>query len=125
MRWGSVTGLELVVDGAACYRLTRLAVKDDLTQPLRERLIAWRYRATRSAADQPTLMAYPQTWQDHAEGDPAAPWLAALVSCRWCSSIWVGAAVVAARWGIPVEWTPVAYGLTVAAVAPLLARLEP
>lgn len=119
-----MNGLELVVDAGAVYRLTRLAVKDDLTQPLRERLIRWRYHSTRSAADQPTLLAYPQAWQDHAESDPDAPWLTALVSCRWCSSVWLAALVVAARWGLPVEWTPVGYALTLSAFAPLMARLE-
>lgn len=48
-----------------------------------------------------------------------------LVTCYWCSGMWVGAGVGMARWAVPTLWNPAAWALTVAAAAALLARLEP
>lgn len=52
-------------------------------------------------------------------------WLETLLTCRWCVGIHIGALVTLARWTIPTQWNIVAYGLAIASVAPLLARLEP
>lgn len=48
-----------------------------------------------------------------------------LVTCRWCSGVWIGAGVAASRWLIPDVWNPVAWALTAATAAALLTSLEP
>ncbi len=52
-------------------------------------------------------------------------WWHELVTCRWCSGVWVGAGVAAARWIVPTQWNVAAWALTAASVAALASRLEP
>lgn len=120
-----MTALNLLVDCAATYRLTRLATKDVLTQPARDRIIRWTYR------DHPMLLdaviindTTPAAWQTWAEDDPNPPKLATLITCRWCAGIWIAIAVTALRLTAPRTWRKTAWMLTCSTAAPLLARLE-
>lgn len=86
--------IDLAVDALAAYRLTRLVVEDRIADRPRDAL------TTRSVfADD-------------------------LLSCRWCSGVWVSAVVVAARVTCPRVWAPVGRALALSAVAGLLAGLE-
>lgn len=95
--------IDLVLDGVAAYRLTRLVTTDTITQPVRHRLHA----AVESA-----------------EAGPVVEKLATLVTCPWCVGVWAGFGVTLARqtWR---GWPTVARALTVASAAAWLAQLEP
>lgn len=81
--------LDLAVDAAAAYRLTRLITTDEITHPARS-FVARRW---------------PDSFLDQ------------VINCPWCSSVWVAAAVQAARSTAPRAWAPIARGLAVAAIA--------
>lgn len=93
--------LDLLVDSFACYRLTRLVVEDEITQPLVEHV----GRAIHAGY-----------------GTEAGDWYARLTTCPWCSSVWIGAGVVALRALCPRLWGPVARLLAFSAVAGIIAR---
>lgn len=87
--WGHwSTGWWLVLDALACYRLTRLAQRDSITQPARRWLT------------------------DRFEGP-----LLELASCAWCLSIWIGAAIVLLTYFAPFAWSWPAAFLAFSAVA--------
>lgn len=85
----------LAVDALACYRLTRLAVKDTISDGFRRRL-AGRF-----------------------EGP-----LVTLATCPWCLGVWVAAVVVALTVFAPLWWSYAASGLAFAAVAGYLSDRE-
>lgn len=87
--------LTLLVDAAACFRLTRLIVDDQVTQPLRDRI-----------------------WQQHP---PERGGVGFLISCPYCTSVWAAAVVVVARRAAPRAWQPAAEILALSAVAGELA----
>jgi hypothetical protein len=88
------SGLALVVDALATYRLTRLLIEDEIAAPVRD----W-------------------VWDRH---DPADSKIGYLFTCPWCVSIWAGAAVVVARRVSPTTWEPVARMLTASAVTGMI-----
>lgn len=110
---------EAVVDALACHRLVRLVTADVLTQPLRDRLVAWSYRRKGDEGSEPAT-----GWADYAEVDPDAPRLATLITCRWCAGFYVACAVVAARRLAPVPWSYAARALAASSAAALLAAPE-
>jgi hypothetical protein len=66
-------GLDLALDAVAVHRLTRLIVEDAITKPARD--------------------AVAEASEDH-------PWVRKvdeLVTCWWCTSVWVAAGVVVVR----------------------------
>jgi len=77
----------LVIYALAVARVTGLVVQDSITEPAREWLIGW-------LDDRPAT---------------AGSFLAALIQCPWCTSIWICAAAVPLllAWGD----TPVMIGL--------------
>lgn len=81
--------LDLAVDAAAAYRLTRLVTTDTITAPARQ--------------------AIGERWPDSP--------LDVLVNCPWCSGVWVGAAVQVARLAAPRAWPLIARGLALGAIA--------
>lgn len=113
-----------LVDALATFRLSRLVTADQLTAGQRERIISWAYNrngtrpVTAALIDQGGVGG----WVDHVENDPDAPALAYLITCGWCSSVWVGAGVVLARRWFPRLWGPVAEALALSAVAGLIAE---
>lgn len=115
-----MTPLELLVDAVAGYRLTKLVTDDEITAPIRDRVIETAYR--RAGREYGPVGG--ETWTDVTIVDPAAPKIATLITCRWCAGVWIGAGVVAARRLAPRAWQPLAEALSVAAAAALLAGLE-
>ena len=81
--------LDLAVDAAAAYRLTRLVTTDAITQPARD-----------AVADR-----WPGSHLD------------TLINCPWCTGVWVAAGVQAAALLAPRWWRPTARGLALAAIA--------
>lgn len=92
----------IAVDALACYRLTRLVVKDELTAGMRSRIEHAMHQGTRSA-------------------DVAAK-LSTLIQCPWCSSWWIACGVVAARRFAPRLWDPVAHALAFSAVTGIVSE---
>lgn len=82
----------LVLDALATWRLTRLLIDDSITFWLRKPLVEGR--------------------------GPA--WLADLMTCPWCLSIWIATGVVVAQVLVPGQWIYVAAVLAFSAVAGLL-----
>ena len=85
--------LALLVDALACYRLTRLVTRDEITRPLRAHV---------------------------SSSGPEK--LAALLGCAWCASWWVACAVVVCRRLEPKTWSPVAEALALSAFVGLVAE---
>jgi hypothetical protein len=78
----------LVVYALACTRLTGLVVADDLTEPMRDRIVEWLDRRTRRKLAQK---------------------LALLITCFWCSGMWVwlfAAPLIWFHWANPVLLIP-------------------
>jgi hypothetical protein len=108
---------ELVVDGLATYRLTRLATADVISEPARQAVLRHVGAEPPPGADDPTA-------QEVVEALDRPPRLATLVTCRWCAGIWIAGGVAAMRRLAPSAWDPAARGLALAATAVLLARFE-
>jgi len=107
-----------IVDALAIARLTRLVTSDVITEPARERLVCWTYRRHGDEGEAPAT-----GWVDFSGADPDAPKLAKLVTCPWCVSVYLGAAVVVLRRWLP-GWHLIARGLAASEVAGLLAGHE-
>lgn len=82
----------LVLDALATWRLTRLLIDDSITYRLRRPLVEGR--------------------------GPA--WLADLMTCPWCLSIWIAILVVVAQTLVPGQWIYAAAVLAFSGVAGLL-----
>lgn len=121
--------IRLLVDAVACYRLTRLVTADTITDPFREAVIAWAYvsdpEREEALPDRPAVITAsgPDAWQQIVHIDVDPPKLATLVTCRWCSGIWValGIVFIARRFR---GWPAFADALACSAAAALLAGLE-
>lgn len=110
--------LELVVDGLAAYRLTRLATADIISEPWRRSVV------DRLVANGDEPPADGDTAQDVVDAMTEPPRLARLITCRWCAGMWIAAGVVGARTLAPRAWSPVARTLALSAAATLIARAE-
>lgn len=111
----------LVVDALAAYRLTRLVTSDRIADAPRDAVVLWAYsRAGRGLTIEGD--ASPGAWSEAVAQDPDPPKLAYLVTCPWCSSWWIGLAVVAMRRLAPRWWAPMAEALALSAVAGLVAE---
>ena len=109
--------MDLVIDGLATYRLTRLATADVISEPARQAVLR------RVGAEPPPGQEDP-TAQEVVESLKDPPRIATLVTCRWCAGIWIAAGVTIARAVVPRAWEPVSRGLALSAGAVLLSRLE-
>lgn len=89
-----MTMMDDVKDVLAIYRLTRLVIADEITQPIRDKV-----------------------WEKHP---PEATKIGYLFTCPWCASIWVGVGVAAARKIAPAAWSFAATALAGSAVAGLI-----
>lgn len=110
----------LVVDALAAYRLTRLVTADTITEGPRDAIVRWAYRR----AGRPFMADGDVSWSEIAMADDDPPKLATLITCRWCTGVWVAAGVVVAREVAPRWWRPVRDGLAIASAAALVAGLE-
>jgi hypothetical protein len=114
-----VTGLEAAVAALAVYRLTLLVTADTVTEPWREQVIRRaneRKHGPRSEVAEGSL-----AWDSWAATDPH--WLAALVDCPWCASMWLAAPVTVASywWAGTAAWWAVCGTLAGSAAAGYLA----
>lgn len=126
--------LELVIDCAAAYRLTKLVTDDSITQEPRDAIIRWAYRRKigpwpievdgTSTAQEAIDRRPPGTWQDVVAADADPPKLAELITCRWCAGMYVAAGIVAVSRLAPRTWRPLARLLALSAAAAWLARIE-
>lgn len=127
----AVAAADAVTDALATARLARLVTADDITEPLRERIIRAAYRSrppvtittdgatvTIAAGDGGT------DWVTVADLDEDPPAVVTLLRCRWCVSVWLGFGVVVARRVAPRAWGPVARALAFSQVAGVVAALE-
>lgn len=110
--------IPLLLDFLSAYRITRLITADTILDGPRDALVRRAYRRPgfRPGADEDAVT--------YAMGDPNAPPLATLVTCRFCASVWIGFAVVIARRRFPRQWAPIAEALALSAGAALIAGLE-
>lgn len=83
-----------VKDALAVYRLTRLVIADEITAGVRDKI-----------------------WETHP---PETSKIGYLFTCPWCTSIWVGFAVAAARKIAPAAWDLASTALAGSAVAGLI-----
>lgn len=122
------TWLEVALDCAAAYRLTKLLTDDVVTQAARSRFVQAAYvgagQEGRARAAMREAGYDRDEWDRYARDDPDAPKLATLATCRWCAGMYVAGAVTAARLLWPAGWRWAARGLTAAAASALLAGLE-
>lgn len=89
-----MTVAELAIRGLATYRLSRLVVEDEITEPLREKI-----------------------WKKH----PPTTRLGYLITCYWCSSIYAASALEISRIIAPKTTQRVETVLALSAVAGIVA----
>jgi hypothetical protein len=99
----------LALDGLAVFRLTRLLISDTITAPVRERLYGRRPGVTRDMGGERIMVA-------------ARPRLAEFLSCPWCVSPWLAAAVTACQALAPAVWLYPSCVLAFSAMAGLLSE---
>ncbi len=87
--------LDFLIDALATHRLTKLVIDDKITEDAREKVF-------------------------HKYGEPHESKVSYLVTCPWCSSIWIGLGVVAARTIAPRAWRPLSYALAFSTVTGLI-----
>lgn len=80
----------------AVARLTRLVTEDVVFQPFRRWVICHRPAPTPQQSDNDHLPD-----QDESRDED---WLVYLVHCRWCTSIWISAAVTPVVYNWPGAW---------------------
>lgn len=110
--------VDLAVDALAVYRLTVLVTEDYLTRDLRELVIRGAYLRAGEIGHLNKLDG--RAVGELPEDDEAPPKLAKLVTCPWCSSVWLAAGVVAVSRVAPRQWRYVARGLAFSAVAGII-----
>lgn len=134
----------VVVDAAAVARLTRLITTDGILGPWRDRwLRRWpadghpipdpaptyrhvsghRMLANRRRPDVRIRAELDETTGDEILVYDEHTKLGELITCPWCVSVYVAAAVVAARRLAPGVWDPVARGLAASLAAGLAAEV--
>jgi hypothetical protein len=93
-----VRTVDLAVDGLAVFRLTRLLTEDELLAPVREYI-----------------------WKNHS---PEETKIGYFITCPWCTSIWIGGGVVAARTLAPRTWDRAARALSFSAAAGIISQIS-
>jgi len=109
-----------VVDMLATARLARLIHADGITKPFR----AWAFTRAYGGHRPSTVpdQVPPEQWPAADRDDP--PFVAGVLSCRWCVSVWIAFGVVAVRRCAPRVWDPVARALAASYVTGWLAEHE-
>ncbi len=97
----------IVLNALATYRLARLVTEDTIMEPFRRRLYGH--------------VARPFTVAEQELQIAARPRVAVFITCPWCVSIWIAAAVVALQALVPGQWSYAAAGLAFSAAAGLIA----
>lgn len=112
-----VAAADAVVDALAVARLTRLVTKDIVTAQFRDAVIAASY-------GDPGKRIPELSWSETVTLDDDPPKLATLITCPWCSSVYVAAGVFLARRFVPRVWAPVAASLAMSQVAGMIANVD-
>ncbi len=86
---------EDIIDALAVHRLTKLVVDDEIARPAREKIF-------------------------HKFGKPHESKISYLITCPWCSSMWIGCGVVAVKAVAPKAWRPLAFALALSSVTGLI-----
>lgn len=117
--------IDLATDALATFRITRLISRDAITAPLRDSLIRHLYAERGDSAALRLAPAADVDWTERAKEDgELAPFLARLVTCGWCSGMYVAFGVMAARLIAPKVWQPISTALACASAAGLLSTAE-
>lgn len=117
---------ELIVNGLAAYRVTRLVTRDTITRRLREHALALIYAGAEQVRDGDGRLIEFGSLVDRVEWErDDAPKLAVLLLCPWCVGVWVGFGVMVLRRVMPRVWSPIAEGLALGALAALVEKGEP
>lgn len=98
----------------ATFRLTRLLIKDKIIEPWRDRAQI-RFESAWLAKDPAGRKPDPDKWLS-----PGAYFL----TCPWCVSTWVGAAVTGATWPLHRFPVPILVAIAASGVTGLLATVE-
>jgi hypothetical protein len=77
------------------------------------------FRVTRLVTTD-TVLSRPREWL-WSKFPPESSWLGYLVSCDWCTGVWVGSTFAVAHTIVPTVTYPIALALALAAVAGILA----
>lgn len=123
-----VPPLDALLLALACYRLTRLVMRDHITHALREHILeplltrSEQHRYQRREPDPDSALGYSNRFVEHYPSrlDQLGGWLAFLVSCPWCLSVWLSGALCGAYATWPDPTRTLCLILAVAAVAGLL-----
>lgn len=117
--------LELAVDALATFRLTRLVVADVLTAEARDAIVEGAYasagRRERAVAEWLPEGEAVGRWAEAVANDPDPPKLATLVTCPWCTGMYLAAGVALARRVAPRPWSALAKVLALSAAAGIIA----
>ena len=110
-----------IVEALCVYRITRLVVEDYLLLTPREAVIRYAYgrKGHKSDATVPT-----GGWVRQVDDDDAPPRLAEFVTCPWCVSMYVAAAVAGLGAVFVTDWgaaTTIAVAFAASAVCGLIA----
>lgn len=81
---------DLIVDALATYRGTRIVVEDEIATSFRERV-----------------------WKSHP---PKTSMVGYVLTCPYCTSVWVGGAIALAKLAAPRLSKPVRYALALSAI---------
>jgi hypothetical protein len=104
--------LTFIILGLACFRLTRLIVFDKITEFLRQPFFD---EITEENEDGTVEVYY------LPKSTSIKKFIGELLSCYWCTGVWISAAVVAGYLFLPALFVPI---ILVFAVAGLAAILE-
>jgi hypothetical protein len=103
--------LDFIILALASFRLTRLIVFDKITEFLRDPF----FDEVEEENDDGTLEVYYLP-----KGTPIKKFIGELLSCYWCTGVWVSASVVVGYLQLPVVFVPIILVLAVAGLAAIL-----
>ena len=104
--------LTFIILGLACFRLTRLIVFDKITESLRQPF----FDEIEEENEVGTIEVYYLP-----KATPIKKFIGELLSCYWCTGVWVSSTLVVGYLLIPVVFVPI---ILIFAVAGLAAILE-
>ncbi|GIN19209.1 MAG TPA: DUF1360 domain-containing protein [Bacillus bacterium] len=106
-----ISWLEYIIFSMAVFRLTRLLVYDQITEWIRSPFMD----EYEEKNDEGKTEVYLLPKEEGLRG-----WMGALLSCFWCTGIWVSIGLFLMRYYIPVLYKPVVIVLAVAGLAALV-----
>lgn len=112
---------DFALNALATYRITRLITTDDITRPLREKVIRHAYGdEIRKKSNE--VLGSPGAWQEFdgltelAANDETVPNLAKLILCPHCTGVYAALAVWLGATLAPRVWKPLGTVLALSAV---------